>query len=104
MRPIVDGRWLDGYDRDEILRRIQCPVLLLQADEAAGGMLPDDDALEVAGLVRDCTHVRLPGIGHLAHWTHTETVVRLVLGFLESLPAAAHKPERPRPHIKKALA
>lgn len=83
--PLVAGHWLDGYDTASILSRITCPTLLLQADIGAGGMLPDVDADHVASLIADCSHVRLPGVGHLIHWMQTETTLRLVLNFLESL-------------------
>ena len=63
----------------------RCPVLLLQGDVAAGGMLRDEDADRLAARLPDCTRIRLPGVGHLIHWTHTEATLRLVTAFLESL-------------------
>ena len=35
------ARWLEGYDQQRVFQSIRCPVLLLQADAAAGGMLAD---------------------------------------------------------------
>ncbi len=83
--PIVDGRWLDGYDVAGTLRKVACPTLLLQADFAAGGALPDDYAVEVASTIPDATHIRLPGIGHQIHGSQPEAMLRLMTGFLESL-------------------
>ncbi len=37
LRPVVAGDWLDGFPTDEILRKIACPALFLQADYRAGG-------------------------------------------------------------------
>lgn len=85
LEPIVAGRWLDGYDRDSLLRQIQCPVLLMQADPAAGGMLTDEDAAAVSALVADCTHVRLRGAGHLLHWERTQELSNVVTSFLETV-------------------
>ncbi len=85
LEPIVEGCWLERYERDSILRRIQCPTLLLQGDVRFGGMLTDEDANQVEKLIRDCTRVRLNGVGHLIHWVETGTVLRLVMGFLGSL-------------------
>lgn len=85
LAPIVAGRWLEGYDRDEILRRICCPALLLQADYAAGGMLTDGDASQVESLIADCTRIRLPQTAHLIHWQKTAETINLVSGFLGSL-------------------
>ena len=82
--PILAGEWLDGYDLEDILSRVRCPVLLLQGDPSAGGMLREDDVDLLVSLL-NCTHVRLPNVGHLIHQTQTETAVRLLTAFLESL-------------------
>ena len=83
--PLVAGRWLEGYDRESILGSIECPVLLLQGDEAHGGMLADTDARAAESRIPRCTRIHLPGTGHLIHWTEPQTVTRLVTGFLESM-------------------
>jgi pimeloyl-ACP methyl ester carboxylesterase len=85
LTPLLEGRWLEGYDPEAVCRGVRCPALLLRADEARGGMLPRDDAVRLAGLMADCTLIDLPGAGHLLHWLETATVLRLVVGFLESL-------------------
>ena len=53
--------------------------------QKVGGMLTDDDAAEAERLMPDCSRVRLPKSGHLIHWLQTETCLRLVNSFLESL-------------------
>ena len=85
LSPIIAGRWLDGFDWANVLSNIACPTLLLQADIAMGGMLTDDDAAEAERLMPDCARVRLPKIGHLIHWLQTDSCLRLVNSFLESL-------------------
>ena len=55
--PIVDETWMDGYE----LGHIQCPLLVLQADRAAGGMLTDEEAEWLATKSGDCTTVRVDG-------------------------------------------
>jgi pimeloyl-ACP methyl ester carboxylesterase len=87
--PIVKGRWLIGYDELAPLDRVTCPTLLLQADEAAGGMLVDADAERLASTLPRCLHVKMAGVGHLIHWTKTEDTLRLVVAFLESLDRSA---------------
>jgi pimeloyl-ACP methyl ester carboxylesterase len=89
LEPLVAGRWLEGYETESLLDAVRCPVLLVQADPAAGGMLVDADADAVERRVADCTRVRLAGVGHLVHWQATEETLRLVLGFLASLPRPA---------------
>ena len=85
LAPIVAGRWLEGFDWAATLVKVTCPVLLLQADLSVGGMLTDEDANEVERLLSDCARIRLPKAGHLIHWLQTETCLRLVNSFLESV-------------------
>jgi pimeloyl-ACP methyl ester carboxylesterase len=84
MTPIAEARWLDGYDLAKVVRGIQCPVLLLQADASAGGMLIDADADLIEQTVADVTRVKLAGIGHQMHTQAPEVVLRTALAFLES--------------------
>jgi pimeloyl-ACP methyl ester carboxylesterase len=81
----LEGRWLDSYDVATTLRAVACPTLFLQADNAAGGALPDDHASELAGAIGDVIHLRLAGIGHNIHGTRPETMLLHLLGFLASL-------------------
>jgi pimeloyl-ACP methyl ester carboxylesterase len=85
MTPLVEGRWMDGYDQASLLSRIACPVLLLQGDEAQGGMLDDTRAAGVVAAIRHATHVKVATAGHQIHSMQTETTLRLVTSFLESL-------------------
>lgn len=85
LQPLVAGQWLHGYAREEILRGIHCPTLLLQADWAAGGMLPDVDAVAAQQHIAGSVRVKIDGVGHLIHWLARERLLAVVLGFLESL-------------------
>ncbi len=82
---IVAGEWLNGYDIESVFRKITCPVLLLQADPVAGGMLTDEDADDVDGWLADSARVKFQGSGHLIHWDQTSKLLNCVLGFLESV-------------------
>ena len=77
LTPVIEGRWLDGYDLAHIAARIRCPVVLLQADPAAGGALTDEDvrAFFTARIER------FPGSGHLLHWLHPARVAESVNDF-----------------------
>jgi hypothetical protein len=87
-----------------------------QSDFAPGKYLVTDyvrDALFVArevigkplvvyghslGRIADCTHVRVAGGGHLVHSLRTETTLRLVGDFLESIALdPGSQPGAPRP-------
>lgn len=85
LEPLVEGRWLEDYRQQQVLTGISCPMLLLQADMQAGGMLTDEDAGQVDRLVGDCTTVRFANVGHLIHWDDMPRMLRAVLGFLESV-------------------
>lgn len=85
LRPVVEGSWLSGFDWPHIFSRVACPLLLLQADEAAGGMLMDADAQRAAALAADCTLVKLLGCGHNMHVGRTQDVANIVHAFLDSL-------------------
>ena len=83
--PILDGRWLQGYDTPELLRKIRCPTLLLQGNVAEGGALGEAAAAEVERLIPDCTRIQITRAGHLIHNLQHETTLRLVAPFLESI-------------------
>ena len=74
LTPVIEGRWLDGYDPVAIARAIRCPVRLLQADPAAGGALADDACGAFADAAVECTVERFSGIGHQIHHSEPERV------------------------------
>jgi len=84
LTPLIEGYWLDGYDVAQIPPRIRCPVLLLQADAAAGGVLADDDADAMVQALSSCQRVRFPGAGHLLHRDRPEAVLRALQEFAAS--------------------
>jgi len=81
LTPVIEGRWLDGYDFPDALSRVRCPTLLLQADPSAGGALTDADAESLMSIVSDCQHVRFPGSGHNLHRDRPESVLRAFADF-----------------------
>ncbi len=85
LHPILSATWLDGYEIPFIYSRIQCPVLLFQADLAAGGMLSDSDAASLRTYLNDLTHLKFSGAGHLLHWLRTPEILNHTLAFLQTL-------------------
>jgi pimeloyl-ACP methyl ester carboxylesterase len=85
MTPIVESQWLKDYDLQTTARRIKSPALVIQADADAGGMLTDEDADLLERMIADVTRVRVSGIGHQIHTAAPDAVLRIALGFLESL-------------------
>ena len=81
LTPLIEGRWLDSYDVAAVLSRIRCPVFLLQADPAAGGVMTDADAEEVVQALLSCQRERFPGMGHQLHRDCPEAVLRVLRGW-----------------------
>ena len=81
LTPIIEGRWLDGYDVVEVLPRTHCPVLRLQADPTAGGALTDDHAQLALRSIADGRCVRFYATGHQLHRDRPEAVPRAVQEF-----------------------
>ncbi len=85
LEPIVDGRWLEGYDVSDVARGLTCPTLVMQADSAAGGMLTDADAALLRSNISDLVWASFPGVGHLIHGSDPLGTLRVLQSFLESL-------------------
>jgi pimeloyl-ACP methyl ester carboxylesterase len=82
---VLDGTMTAGYEVEDVLPAIRCPVLLLQGDPAAGGLMTDADVDRALGLLQQGQHVRLEGTGHAIFWPDAQHVLRIVLEFLASV-------------------
>lgn len=69
----------------EVLPRITCPVLLVQADVSVGGVLDDQTVQAALPLLADCAHVQMQGVGHTLHAEQPVSFSQIVMDFLESL-------------------
>jgi pimeloyl-ACP methyl ester carboxylesterase len=69
LTPLIEARWLDGYDPATLWPRVSCPVLLLQGDPAAGGAFTDDDLFAARGALANHQYRRFDGVGHQIHRT-----------------------------------
>jgi pimeloyl-ACP methyl ester carboxylesterase len=76
-----------GYEMEALLPAIGCPVLLLQADPAHGGLLTDVEVDRALTLLNQPTHVRLTGVSHILHNERKEPVLAALLPFLEAIQA-----------------
>jgi pimeloyl-ACP methyl ester carboxylesterase len=70
---------------ETVLPTITCPVLLLQADPAAGALMTDAEVAQALRLLAHPTHVQLAGVGHPLHATHATVVLDALRSFLEPL-------------------
>jgi pimeloyl-ACP methyl ester carboxylesterase len=76
---------LDGYNLVSIAQRIECPVLLLQAEPNCGGMFTDYESERFAGTARDCRLVRVTGAGHTSHASHPQLLMDQTDRFLAAI-------------------
>ena len=69
----------------ELLRDINCPALLLQADPDSGGALSDAGATQAMDQLNNARLHKIEGTGHSIHRERPELLVRAVNEFLASL-------------------
>jgi pimeloyl-ACP methyl ester carboxylesterase len=74
-----------GYDMETVLPAILCPVLLIQADPAAGGALTDEDVQWALPLLANPTHMRFSGMDHALLYDHKGPPMAAVDAFLSQL-------------------
>ena len=75
---------MTGYAMNQVLPAIQCPVLLLQADPTAGGLMTDQEVALALPLLARPQHVRLAGISHALHHECEEPIVQALKAFFQS--------------------
>jgi pimeloyl-ACP methyl ester carboxylesterase len=72
-----------GYQMNNVLPKVQCPVLLLQADPTAGGLMTDREVALALPLLTQTRHMRLQGIGHILHIERKEPFVQSLKAFFQ---------------------
>lgn len=87
LRMTLDGRTLGGWNPDELIARIACPTLLIQADPKMGGLMTDDDVCRIKRANPDVQHVRVNGVGHSLHMFDPAPILRSLMNFLVTLEA-----------------
>src|SRR5262245_15306844 len=78
-----------GYEMETLLPAIGCPVLLLQADPARGGVMSDAEVARAMELLARPTHARLTGVSHILQGEREDLVLEAMLPFLEAIQAEA---------------
>jgi pimeloyl-ACP methyl ester carboxylesterase len=74
-----------GYAMQTVLPAIHCPVLLVQADPAAGGALTDEEVQQALPLLAHPTHQRFPGMDHLLIYDPAGQPMQAVKAFIRQL-------------------
>jgi pimeloyl-ACP methyl ester carboxylesterase len=81
-------RFVEGYALEALLPAIDCPVWLLQADPAAGGLMHDDEVRLAQRLSPWVRHQQLAGVGHPLHGTHPALVRDALLACVRDIEDA----------------
>jgi pimeloyl-ACP methyl ester carboxylesterase len=82
---VLDGTMGAGYEMEKVLPAIRCPVLLLQADPDAGGMMTDAEVERALPLLAHPRHVRFEQRSHALFLPDKEPVLRAMVEFFSSL-------------------
>ena len=85
--PVIEGRWLEGYDEQLLFRRVTCPVLLLQGDPQGGGALTDTDAEAAQGACSRLRRIKFQKCSHLIHHEQPAAVLAAIEEFVEDIRA-----------------
>ena len=86
----AEGRvdeFLEGFELEEMLHNISCPVLLVQGNPSLGGMMTNQSVEYALTELPDATHVLIEDAGHglgLDTW-EVNPLLRVIFGFLEPL-------------------
>lgn len=86
----IDGRLSEGFDPEETLKKIECPVLLIHAywsrHKTWGliGAMDDDDVARIRSAVKDIKVVKVNAI-HDVHLAKPEIFIKVAREFLNNL-------------------
>ncbi|HEY0180200.1 MAG TPA: alpha/beta hydrolase [Dokdonella sp.] len=87
-----DGTWNAGFDHAEALRKIACPVLLMQADYSTlpdgtlEGAMSKEDAGRAMSLLKRGTYVKVAS-GHVVNLDRPDAFVAALESFFRRAPA-----------------
>ena len=82
LRGVVNGNYKGFDDPAAMLANIDVPVLLVQADPDAGGILPDHYIASIVPRKSSFTVVKVPGAGHNINREFPEQMLPVVLPWL----------------------
>jgi len=89
-RATIDGDLSKGFDPEDALRRVGCPMLLLKADAyrhdtwGIVGAIDDDDLQRIVSLVKDLQVVEVAG-GHEIHMQQPQRYIDELTRFVDGL-------------------
>jgi len=84
---LINHQHMMGYDMDQLIKQVNCPVLVLQGNRSRGAALTDEDAQYLRRNLVQCTVIRFEDAGHNIHETHSKEIVEHVINFLVHIPS-----------------
>jgi pimeloyl-ACP methyl ester carboxylesterase len=81
----LDGSMLAGFDAEALMRRMQCPTLLLRANPEMGGLMSEADMERAMRWLAKPQLAKLRSVGHALFLIHPRPVIEAINSFLESV-------------------
>ena len=83
---ILNDRFFENFNLDQVLPRVACPALLVRGEPALGGMVRDNDVALLKAHIPHITTIQVSGVGHAICWGPAgKTALEYVTWFLNSL-------------------
>ena len=82
---LISHQHMEGYDIEQLLEQLICPVLVFQGNRSRGAALADEDAQYLMRQLDSCTIIRLEEAGHNLHETHSKEIVEHVIHFITTV-------------------
>jgi len=79
----LNGSAFEGWNPTEILPRIACPTLLLQANPDLDALLSDSDVKLALKLLPEAEHMKFPLLGHALFMQQPKPVLQAVTDFMQ---------------------
>ena len=84
MQAVIDASAFPGWDTDDLLRRIECPVWFEHGDRALGSAIYAGELERATSLLKHCTVVHIEGTGHVPWFVDQQRFLIEVTKFLDA--------------------
>src|SRR5258708_14801535 len=83
---LIDNRWLEGVDFEQLLPKVTCPALLVHGEPELGGAVRESDVTWFRERVPQSVAIQIKGAGHgIVREAPGQTALAHVTGFLDAL-------------------
>jgi len=81
----LDASTWSDFDGEALMRRVECPTLILQANPDLGGLVSDEELKRATQLLAKPTVEKFPLLGHALHLQQPQPVLRVITRFLSGV-------------------